>query len=178
MGGCLPPSVFFFGPSVAPLTEVLLGLPLSVNLLGLFPPPGVLRVAPKSRGGFPWVVTFLFPEGRLVVPDASPKGKGGLEAPLPGCTGTFPTRLPLSGLPGLDPDSGERFSWVVTFLFTEERVVVPDASSEGEGDLETPALDCPGAFPARLLVTVLSGLNSDSSLPVDGLGELGVGPNV
>ena len=59
----------------------------------------------------------------------------------------------------------------MTFLFTEERVVVPDASSEGEEDLETPALDCPGAFPAGLLVTVLSGLNSDSSPLVDGSGE-------
>ena len=59
----------------------------------------------------------------------------------------------------------------MTFLFTEERVVVPDISSEGEGDLETPVLDCPGAFPAGLLMTVLSGLNSDSSPLVDGSGE-------
>ena len=69
------------------------------------------------------------------------------------------------------PDSGERFPWVVTFLFTEERVVFPYASSEGEGDLETPALDCPGAFPAGLLVAVLSGLNSDSSPPANGSGK-------
>ena len=51
-------------------------------------------------------MTFLFPEGRLVVPNASPEGKGGLETPAPGCTGTFPAGLSLSGLPGLDPDSG------------------------------------------------------------------------
>ena len=88
------------GLSTAFLAEVLLGVSLSVNLFGLFPPPGVLRVV---------------------------------------------------------PDSGERFPGVVTFLFTDERVVVPDASSEGEGDLETPVLDCPGAFPAGLLVTVLFG---------------------
>ena len=79
MGGCLPPSVFFFGPSDAPLTEVLLRLPLSVDLLGLFPPPGVLRVAPESRGGFPWVVTFLFPEGRLLFPMPPPKVREGLK---------------------------------------------------------------------------------------------------
>ena len=87
---------------------------LSVDFLGLFPPPGVLRVFPYSRESFPWVMTFLF---------------------------------------------------------TEERVVVPDASSEGKGDLETPAIDCPGAFPAGLLVTVLFGLNSESSPPVNGSGE-------
>ena len=79
MGGCLPLFVVFLGPSVAPLVEALLGVPLSVNLLGLFPPPGVLRVAPESRGGFPWVVTFLFPDGHLVVPDTSPKVREGLK---------------------------------------------------------------------------------------------------
>ena len=75
--------------SVAFLAEVLLGVSLSVDFLGLFPPPGVLR------------------------------------APL---------------------DSGERFPWVVTFLFPEECAVIPDASSEGGGELETPALDFPGTF--------------------------------
>ena len=59
----------------------------------------------------------------------------------------------------------------MTFLFPEEHVVVPDASSEGKGELETPALDCPGAFPAGLLVAVLSGLNPDSSPPATGSGE-------
>ena len=86
--------------SIAFLAEVLLGVSLSIDLFGLFPPPGVLRVV---------------------------------------------------------PDSGERFPGVMTFLFTDERVVVPDASSEGKGDPETPALDCPGTFPARLLVTILFG---------------------
>ena len=113
-GRCSSPSVVLLSLSVAFLAEVLLGVSLSVDFLGLFPPPGVLRVF---------------------------------------------------------PDSGERFPWVVTFLFTEEHVVVPNISSESKGDLETPALDCPGAFPAGLLVTVLSGLNSDSSPLVDGSGE-------
>ena len=86
--------------SSAFLAVVLLGVSSSVDLFGLFPPPGVLRVV---------------------------------------------------------PDSGERFPGVVTFLFTDEHVVVPEASSKGKGDPETPALDCPGTFPAGLLVTVLSG---------------------
>ena len=103
--GALPwrgasPSVVLLSLSIAFLAEVLLRVSLSVNLFGLFPPPGVLRVV---------------------------------------------------------PDSGERFPWVVTFLFTDERVVVPHASSEGEGDLETHALGCPGAFSAGLLMTVLFG---------------------
>ena len=41
-----------------------------------------------------------------MIPDASPEGKGGLETSAPGCTGTFPAGLSLSGLPGLGPDSG------------------------------------------------------------------------
>ena len=59
----------------------------------------------------------------------------------------------------------------MTFLFPEEHFVVPEASSEGEGELETPALDCPEASPAGLLVAVLSGLNPDSSPPATGSGE-------
>ena len=65
--------------------------------------------------------------------------------------------FPPPGVLRIIPDSGERFPWVVTFLFTEEHVVVLDTSSEGEGDLEIPALDCPGAFSAGLLLAVLSG---------------------
>ena len=45
----------------------------------------------------------------------------------------------------------------MAFLFTEERVVVLDTSLEGEGDLDIPSLDCPGAFSAGLLLAVLSG---------------------
>ena len=110
-------SAVFLSLSAAFLAEVLLGVSLSADFLGLFPPPGVL---------------------------------------------------------GALPDSGEMFPWIVAFLFTEERVVAPDVSSEGEGVVETPALDCPGVFPAGLFVTVLYDLlelKSDSSLLVGDSGE-------
>ena len=83
--------------SSAFLAEVLLGVSSSVDLFGLFPPPGVLTVV---------------------------------------------------------PDSGERFPGVVTFLFTDEGVVASHASSGGNGDPETSALGCPGAFSAGLLGTI------------------------
>ena len=93
----MSPSAVFLSLYAAFLAEVLLGVSLSVDLFGLFPPPGVLRVV---------------------------------------------------------PDSGDIFSGVVTFLFTDEGNVVSGASSGGNGDPETSALGCPGAFPAGLLGTV------------------------
>ena len=47
-------------------------------------------------------------------------------------------------------------------------------SPEDEGGIEVPVLDCPGVFPAGLLVTVLPdllGLNSGSISLVDDSGE-------
>ena len=106
MGDCLPLSVFFFDPSVAPLATVPLGFLFSVNLLGFFSPPGVLRVSPESKDRFPWAMAFLFPEGRLVAPDSSFGGDEGPVTPTPGCTGALPAELSLSDSPGPDPGSG------------------------------------------------------------------------
>ena len=91
---------------MAPLVVVTLGLLLSVNLLGFFPPPGVLKVSPESKDRFPWAVAFLFPEGRLVAPDSSFGGNKGLVTTTLGCTGALPAELSLSDSPGPDPGSG------------------------------------------------------------------------
>ena len=110
-------SLVFLSFSATFLAEVLLGMSLSAEFLGLFSPPCVL---------------------------------------------------------GALPDSGEMSPWIVAFLFTEERVIAPSVSSEGEGGVEIPALDCPGVFPAGHFVTVLPdllGLNPDSISLVNDSGE-------
>ena len=68
--------------------------------------------------------------------------------------------FPPPGVLGTIPDSGFGFSYVVAFLFTEERVVVLDTSLEGEGDLGIPSLGCPGASSAGLPLAGFSGLES------------------
>ena len=84
--------------------------------------------------------------------------------------GLFPSPCVLGAL----PDSGEMSPWIMAFLFIEDRVITPGVSSEGEGGVKIPALDCPGVFPAGLLVTVLPdllGLNSGSISLADDSGE-------
>ena len=48
----------------------------------------------------------------------------------------FPSPCALGAL----PDSGEMSPWTVAFLFTEERVIAPGVSPEGEGGVKIPAL--------------------------------------
>ena len=75
--------------SSAFLAKVLLGVPSSVDLFGLFPPPGVLRIISDSGERCPEVVTFLFTDEVAVVSGASPGGNGDLGALTPGCSGAF-----------------------------------------------------------------------------------------
>ena len=49
----------------------------------------------------------------------------------------FPSPCALGAL----PDSGEMSPWIVAFLFTEERVIIPGVSPEDEGGVEIPVLD-------------------------------------
>ena len=71
------------------LSEFLLGVSLFVDLLGLFPPPGVLRVSLESGNRSPWVVTFHC-AGERVGPKISSTGAGDLKAPALDCLGAPP----------------------------------------------------------------------------------------
>ena len=75
--------------SIAFLAEVLLEVPSSVDLFGLFPPPGVLGIISDSGEIFPEVVTFLFTDEGAVVSGASPGDNGDLEAITLGCSMAF-----------------------------------------------------------------------------------------
>ena len=85
----MPPSIVLLNLPSAFLAKVPLGVPSSVDLFGLFPPPGVLRIISNSEERFPTVVAFLFTDGVAVVSGASPGGNGDLEARTLGCSGAF-----------------------------------------------------------------------------------------
>ena len=110
-------SLVFLGFSATFLAEILLGVCLPTDLLGLFPSSSALGAPPDSREVSPWTVAFLFTEGWEIAPGVPPEGEGNVEAPVLGCPSVPPAGLPLAVLPDLrglnsnsismDVDSGE-----------------------------------------------------------------------
>ena len=94
-------SLVFLSFSATFLAEVLLGVSLPTDLLGLFPSSSALGAPPDSREVSPWTVAFLLTEGWDITPGVSPEGEGNIEAPVLGCPGVPPTGLPLAVLPDL-----------------------------------------------------------------------------
>ena len=94
-------SLVFLSFSAAFLAEVLLGVSLPADLLSLFPSPCALGALPDSREISPWTVAFLFTEEQVIAPGVPPEGEGRVEAPVLGCPGVPPARLPLTVLPNL-----------------------------------------------------------------------------
>ena len=95
-GRCLSVSLAFLAFAAAFLAEVLLGVSLAADLLGLFPSPSALGAPPDSRRVSHWTVAFLFAEEQAITPGVPPEGEEGVEASALGCPGVPPAGLPLA----------------------------------------------------------------------------------